>query len=99
MYGCQIWPQNLWSVTEKMLILQKINLKAIFVLHNCLFVYDYLKCNLSNSYINTFKRVDETYPKLTVLDQLVMYINQLIYFSIEITITIIHFRFMEYDNK
>ena len=87
MYGCQIWAQNLCSVSHKISTLQKNAvrimtfsdfkahseplfkkfeiLKDNIVLQNCLFVYDYLKGNLPNFFINTFKRVDDTYPIIT----------------------------------
>ena len=83
MYGCQIWAQNLCSVTHKISTLQSeplfnkleiLKFKDNIVLQNCLFVYDYLKENLPNSFTNTFKRVDDTYPIITrsaVTDQLV----------------------------
>ena len=45
--------------------LEILKFKDNIVLHNCLFVYDYLKGNLPNSFINTFMRFDETYPKIT----------------------------------
>ena len=40
-------------------------LKDNIVLQNCLFVYDYLQGNLPNSFINTFKRVNDTHPIIT----------------------------------
>ena len=42
-----------------------LKFKDNIVLQNCLFVYDYLKGNLPNSFINTFKRVDDTHPIIT----------------------------------
>ena len=42
-----------------------LKFKDNIVLQNCLFAYDYLKGNLPNSFINTFKGVDDTYPIIT----------------------------------
>ena len=39
------------------------------VLQNCLFVYDYLKCNLPSSSEFTFNRVDESHSIKTWLKQ------------------------------
>ena len=42
-----------------------LNFKGNIISQNCLFVYDYLKGNLPNSFVDTFRRIDETYPKIT----------------------------------
>ena len=42
-----------------------LKFKDNIVLQNCLFVYDYLKGNLPNSFINTSKGVDDTHPIIT----------------------------------
>ena len=42
-----------------------LKFKDNIVLHNCLFVNGYLEGNLPNSFINTFKRVDASYPEIT----------------------------------
>ena len=42
-----------------------LKFKDNIVLQNCIFVYDYLKGNLPISFVNTFKRVDETHPTIT----------------------------------
>ena len=55
-----------------------LKFKDNIVLQNCLFAYDYLKGNLPNSFINTFKGVDDTYPIITrsaVTGQLVVPYN------------------------
>ena len=79
MYGCQIWAQNLCSVSHKISTFSDfkahseplfkkfeiLKFKDNIVLQNCLFVYDYLKGNLPNSFINTFKRVDDIHPIIT----------------------------------
>ena len=42
-----------------------LKFKDNIILQNCLFVYDYLKGNLPNSFIDAFRIVDETYPNIT----------------------------------
>ena len=42
-----------------------LKFKDNIVLQNCLFVYDYLKGNLPNSFDNTFNRVDDTHSTET----------------------------------
>ena len=53
--------------------LEILKFKDNIILQNCLFVYDYLKENLPNSFTDTFRRVDETsknyfFTKLFIVD-------------------------------
>ena len=56
---CKNWLSLILKLTVN------LKFKDNIVLQNCLFVYDYLKGNLPNSFINTFKRVVDTYPIIT----------------------------------
>ena len=74
MYGCQVWTQKLLSVSNKISKLQKKATEPLFkqlgilkfddniFLQNCIFVHDFLKGNLPNSFDSCFTRVSENHP-------------------------------------